>query len=1601
MAANKVNKNFVILLVTGIVALVCGVGGFSAYTIMRSGERNVVKGDEFMAKGDYFQAHKAYSKAVNRDRSRVDWLKKWQAALEKWVPDTETEYRQAYQSYYLGLLRTIAVVQNKDVKSQADFLKELDGYLRKGSGGQVEAVKNFLRDVDERIKVLDPADVETQKLLRYRGLATLDIASEQPIPDEDRARALQDLQAACKADPTDYEARLGVVNWYMQDGFQKASSRRDADAQAAREKGMQELADYLKTYPLQPESLVLELLLKQQFAAQKAVTIEDKVRILDELRPVANEVMTKIESVPAQEIRPELLWQLVSRVRPLLGNDGAARLAALTEKALTAQPGDPDLLMVLAEMTYESGDLEGSFARFQAVADLKDLPVSRKGMQLPGVRRVAVGRQVDTALDQWRRAMGNEEKRAEYLAKAKKYRENLKSIVDIGSKAELDLRDAYIAAAEGRNDIAISLLSELRANAARTNDHRVLMPLAEALNRVGSMGEAVQIYDKLIEYGYVDAGILSAAGLIHYNLQAMDKALEYFVRAQALQPDNKAINEMVAKIKEVQAATSGDLKNITDPAVKAIVKAADTLKGGDARAARIQYEDLYKNYGNDPRALRFYINYLLQDDNRQRALEVLDKAIVDQPDNKDWPRMKLVIQNPDRDAAILALIDESDAKPEDKLVQKYQVYIRKGMKAEAEAAFVEATKLAPNSEGVVEMGFMRQINRILETRSPAMGAERAAAEAEAQKYVAIATERNLDQMHGMLYKARLLMAQEKFRDAAQLVKQAVERVPNNTGAWRLLAMANMESGQIPDAISAFQRALDGQPNNGAIAKDYAKALIRVNRAKDALAIVNPESGILRFAENGADEELVNLWLDLEASAAGPEGVVKAIDRRRLLFNRQPENLVNSVSFCRLLIKAEQFKDAQEVLDALEKQPKATKDLVTRLRADWYAAQKLYEDGEKVFRDRIAAMGDKADAQQWLYFANWLVEHNRADQALAAYDEARKLQGKDFEADRQRGDYLFNAFSRVFEQSERLKNGGETEKAEAESKRAYEMLAGAEASYKAIIAGDADDAATGFPVTKRLVETQMRLEHYDDARKTLETLARMSPPEAKITEDMQYILLQATLAERTGDTRKARNLYDTAVERFPGDHRPYTARAMLNAKDEALFPDVVADLTQVTRLVPANPLAWNMLFALHERRGLTDQAFALLTKAVDQNPNNDELNKLFVERLAQSGRREAALGHMLKMVARDNKRADPTIIRAAAGYAVALEKWREAADMFKLLRAQPGLDDNETRSYYLHCILKRQSPLPDRTEVGQLLRMIEADETESTKLAGYMLRARAEAYLGDTEKGIKYAKEGLKLTENSRQVFGWFTDAADMIWMSFKKGNQFYRDMPDGRRLAQKEVFDRFRNVKTPTPAILTIMEIPFRQQAGEPLAKLVEEIRLLDERIKEDLPARVEMYRALNQLYYGLGQFEKSLEASKAGIAIAPNEPEFNNNAAYTLSKQLNRPEEALPFAEAARRSAPNNSAVLDTLGQVYLQLNKIPEAIESLGQAVDYARGPDEVVAANLHLGMARMQNKPNPDIAAARKCYERAKEAASKLPEFTRKQFDNDLESLRRTVQ
>lgn len=1595
MAGTKVNKNFVVLLVTGIVTIVVGLGALGAFAILRSGSRNVSKGDAAMTAGDYKSAQQYYSRAVNKDRGNVEWLTKWKQALEKWVPENEAEYRKAYQNYYLGVLRTIAVVQNRDPKAQRQFLDELDGHYR-GGGGGVEPMKVLLRDVDDRIKQLPQDDTETKKLLRYRGLARIEIMDRQPIPDDERAMCLKDLQTAAEADPSDWESRTAIARWYTNEAERLASSRRDADATAAREKALAELESFLATQPDQPEATVMQMMLRQGFQASKVTTLQERVELMKNFRPMAQEVMDKLLKVDAANLRPPLLWQTASRVRPILGTEGATQSLALVERALAHSPNDPGLLMLAAEMTYESGDLKNTFDRFQKVADLKDVPVSRIGLNLPGYRRTAIARQIDTALDMWRKAK-DDAARDEAMKLAQSYREKLKLIVDASSEGELKLRDAYIAVATGKLQEAIRLLSEIRSSAASSDDHRVLMPLADALQRTGSKGDAAQIYDRLIEKGYVDAGVLAAAGLVHLDLQNIAKANEYFQKAVVLDPENKSLQTLSSRTSQMESVVKGETANIEDPIVKGIMKASKATADGDVRTARALYEQLYKDHSDDQRVVSYYVRYLMQEDNVARANEVLDKAIAAQPNERLWPRMKISVNTPDPDEAALLLIEDAQITPVEKLIQRYTIYARQGKVDKVDEVVAEAVKLAPDDPQVIEMQFLRSIADIMRFKAPTDAPKRQAAEAAAQAVLTKAAAKNLDQLGGELYRARLLMAQEKYRDAALVTKQAVEKVPFLPNAWRLLGLAYLESGQVNEGLNAYQKALDGRPSDAGIAKDYARALVKVNRGKDALALINPDTGVLRFGENAGDQDLVDMWLSLEATEGGEAGVAKAIDRRRILFGRSAENLPNGVALARLLISSGQFPEARKVLDAIEKNPKARSGLATRLNADWFAAQGKVEEGEKVFKDFLAGLGDKTTVRNWLEYSEWQLENQRPAPAMEAMEQARKFQTSMHEADRTLGDFLFNGYTRLRDNSDKARALGQPEVAEQAGKTAKEFLERAEQVYSAVIDADADTPEQGYPVLKRLVETQIRLEKFDAASATLDKLAKVSTSDSRLDQDLQYLLLRATITEKKGNPREARKLYDTAVEKHPGEPRAYLARAILNAKDDSLFPDVIADLTQVTRMQPGNGMAWNMLFIMYEKRGQVDQAFAIINKAVEANPSDESLNQLYIERLKRYGRSEEALAHTIRMVMRD-RRNDPVWVNEAAMQALKLEKWREAADMFKIQLENPSQQNVNTKALYLHALLMRLNPLPDKIEVGKLYEDIKSDQKTSGTLASYMLRARAEAFLNNTTEAMKLATEGYNLAKDSRALYGWYNDAMNMILVSFKKGNAYYRDLPDGVRLAQKEVFNRFRDARKPMPPLLQVMEVPFRQAAGEPLSKLVGELEPFVQELKDDPLGLTEVYRALNQLYYAMEQWEKSLDACKKGLEINPKDVEFNNNAAYTLSKYMNKHEEALPFAQKAAATAGKASPVLDTLGQIYFQLKKYDEAVKNLQLAIDNARGPDELLAANIHMAQTCVAMKNLP---AARRAYDKAKEAAAKMPDASRQAFKADLDSLSKMVE
>lgn len=98
-----------------------------------------------------------------------------------------------------------------------------------------------------------------------------------------------------------------------------------------------------------------------------------------------------------------------------------------------------------------------------------------------------------------------------------------------------------------------------------------------------------------------------------------------------------------------------------------------------------------------------------------------------------------------------------------------------------------------------------------------------------------------------------------------------------------------------------------------------------------------------------------------------------------------------------------------------------------------------------------------------------------------------------------------------------------------------------------------------------------------------------------------------------------------------------------------------------------------------------------------------------------------------------------------------------------------------------------------------------------------------------------------------------------------------------------------------------------------------------------------------NRLDESKAQYEAALRINDANtIAL--------NNLAFMLSEDLDRPSEALPYAERAAKLRPRNADILDTFGWILSRLGRVGEAETRLLQAVDIDR---HKAAAMVHLGI------------------------------------------------
>ncbi|MEC9374153.1 MAG: tetratricopeptide repeat protein [Planctomycetota bacterium] len=1536
--ASKVNVKFVVLLAVVLIVLFGGVAylGFQAFT--NSGEDYVRMGDEAAEQGDWLLASDMYERAVGQPdgRTKTEWLEKWKDALLKTTPDTEIEYQRAYGDFYIGILAQLARLQLYEAAPQREFLEALYQQNRL-TGPSPEPWQRLVSATDEARRSLPEGDPASDALLRYRGLANLQLLQLLPDAGNIREETRNDLRTAFEADPQDIEAALGIVRWYTLEWSRHLRERREEQANVNYQAALEEINTLRQQFPNHPSVIIADLALRGAHAVESFPTPADRRRALERLRPLLDEAEQALRTAPVEQINDNIISQFHTIARLLRPEEADDVALSLIDRVLAEEPDNVRMQYARARRLRDLERFDEAIAQLEQVVELPDRPVSLEGLLLKSIRTSAIDQQAQCYLAKWE-TTDDQTAKQRALENARERRNTLVERLPSGAdSAPALLLDAKLALAEGRYDIAVQKLHDLDnlRGAART-DPEVLKLLARSMEAKGEFGAAQAEYDRLLALTPWDLQVIRQAVRLDFQLRDTDKAFERLVAALELFPDDEMLQGWMMRVR----AMRGDVTGIDDPAMAALVEIDRILKEADpdyeaareiATSARADYPDnvsllhaliSIEANSNRPNEVRRLVNEGLEAfPNDARLREIQDRFAIFEAD--------------DRVAAVIAMIERSDLPEHAKAVQKYTVYKRAEMPERADEVLDEAERLYPDQPVVIDTLFVRALEREEMDK--------------ARQIAARAARLNVDLCDGALFEARLALAENDTEVALRKLETAVERLPTESRVWQLRGRVLLERGQVDQAIESLRKAFEFRPQDAETAEVFARALVQVQRNGEALTVARRARQF-----NPSDRELTEIWLRLEELAGDP--AVAASERTRRM-RANPGDEDNKIALASLLLTLERWDEARQIID----EAKPFEGMEQRYRYDilasrWHAMQGDVETGKQILLDYIADVPQgELTVEPYIALGRFLIDFNREDQGIAAFREGARYQGQDMAADRVLANYFFDSADTF---------------ADRERRRArYEQ---ALEPYRRMIEQNATDK--NFAIL-RYVETLLRIQRYDDAEKALNQYA------SGMENDLRVLLLRAQAARGKGDNSRALAFVDRAVQNSPGDARPFILRAQFNFNDEVLFNDVLADLNQALDLQPGSVQARQMKASLFIRRNRPNDALTEMKRGVELNPNSDDMRSALLSQLVAMQRFDEALtearaavdanpgivkwmlgGGEIAMRYYQNQRERGNARAAADNAAVAVQFLEEAFE------ARP---DSNIGFRLATALLRCQPP-----RAGRVLEIVDelGDETVDRSSNLMIVKARALMEQDKDREALDLAGRALQLVDTNDELVAWDSEMK-LIMNDLKELAIFMKNHQPRPEVAQLYEVHLIR------------VQLPDSEQNPNELVSRLKAV-LAQTDPAEDAYTQVEAYRLLGALYYGQEKFREAADAFRQGTVLVPDDLEFNNNLAFTLAKHLDTPGDALAPAEKAAELAPTNSAVLDTLGWVLFRLEQWDRAEQVLIRAIDAARGGRELIPAKLHLASVREKKGNKADAQRL------ANEVREEINNFKRRGIDFETE-------
>ena len=383
-----------------------------------------------------------------------------------------------------------------------------------------------------------------------------------------------------------------------------------------------------------------------------------------------------------------------------------------------------------------------------------------------------------------------------------------------------------------------------------------------------------------------------------------------------------------------------------------------------------------------------------------------------------------------------------------------------------------------------------------------------------------------------------------------------------------------------------------------------------------------------------------------------------------------------------------------------------------------------------------------------------------------------------------------------------------------------------------------------------------------------------------------------------------------------DFRLITNRTAVDNDAELFFDALIADLQELKTLYPENQSVKLGLAHLHHQNSQAEEAYMEVSTLTDALNDNPEVVLLEVELLEILERPEQARERLQEAL--ENNSNHKELRFQYARKLIDDQRYSDARDQFAIIVEQ--YPDDYDMLYSLALLSMEINLFSEARQYFEIM----VENAQRLDDAHY--------YLGFISVQENKNDEAIKHFFNVNGGGNFLQAQRSLTELMIRAGR--YR-----------EVRSRLQNVRFRNPdynIALLSMEANVLMDEGQ----MDEAGRVLNNAVGA-FPNNIQLLFLRSVYSQEINDLALMEEDLRRIIQLNPNNPVAYNSLGYTLADRTDRFNEAYELIKRAFELAPNDAAIIDSLGWVQYRLGMYEEAIENLDRA--YELFPDHEVAAHL----------------------------------------------------